>query len=78
MEMVSRRELEGLIELVVGDLRSAERELQQRYGSLSAANGAERRAFLTSLSDLQQRASLAEHLITAMEASSASLEPLAA
>jgi diphthamide synthase subunit DPH2 len=76
--MISRRELEGLIELVVGDLHSAERALQQRYGSLSQANGAERRAFLTSLSHLQQRASLAESLIAAMETSSVSLEPLAA
>ena len=76
--MVSRRELEGLIEMVVGDLRKAERELQQRYGSLSRANAAERRAFLTSLSKLEERASVAENLIATMEAQSVSLAPLAA
>ena len=76
--MVNRRELEGLIELVVGDLHKAERELQQRYGGLAAADGEKRREFLQSLNDLQHRASLAEHLIATMESASASLEPLAA
>ena len=76
--MVSRRELEGLIEMVVRNLHEAQGELQQRYGSLSRANAAEHREFLTSLSSLQEQASIAENLIAAMAAQSASLEPVAA
>ena len=76
-KMVSRRELEGLIEWLVSDLHKAEGDLRQRSRSLSRASVAERHAFVASLSELQEHASLVETLIAAMPQASSS-EPLAA
>jgi hypothetical protein len=75
--MISRRELEGLIEREVVDLRHAESHLVKDYESLPRASAQERQAFVLSLHNLKRRARIVEALIEALGVASTST-PLAA
>jgi hypothetical protein len=75
--MISRKELEGLIEREVVDLCHAESHLAKDYELLSRAGAEERHAFVLSLHNLKRRARIVEALIEALGVASTST-PLAA
>ena len=75
--MISRRELEGLIEREVVDLRNAESHLARDYQSLPRVGALERHVFLASLHNLRRQARIVEALLEALGRASTST-PLAA
>ena len=75
--MISRKELEGLVEREVVVLRNAESHLARDYESLPRAGAQQRREFLLSLLNLKRQARIVEALIEALSPASTST-PLAA
>jgi hypothetical protein len=77
--MISRSELEELIEREVVDLYKAEKKLARDYKSLCHASVQKRRAFLLSMDNLKRRAGIVDVLLNALPpATSSSSEGLAA
>ena len=63
----SRRQLEGLIVLGLRELKGLETGLNRQFAGLRRAPVRDRRAFLGSLVELEQRARRLEQLIDALE-----------
>ena len=76
--MISRRELEGLIEIGIVELHHAEAKLLQHYQSLSDADQGARRAFRSSLVDLKRQARLVDSLLSVLQPATSAFAPLAA
>jgi hypothetical protein len=76
--MINRRELEGLIETGIVELRHAEAKLLQDYQSLSDADEHARRAFRSSFVNFKRQARLVESLLSALQPVTSAFAPLAA
>ncbi|MCU1340177.1 MAG: hypothetical protein JWO19_5758 [Bryobacterales bacterium] len=75
--MVSRRELERLIVLGLGELRQAEVDLENRFRNVPSPRD-EGASFVSSLADLKAQAERLEAMLGALENDSHSATPLAA
>ena len=77
-QMISRSELEELIEREVVDLYNTENQLTRDYKSLPRASVQKRQAFLLSLDNLKRRAGIVDVLLNALRPATSSSKPLAA
>ena len=65
--MVSRREIEQMILVALGQLQTMEENLNRRFRALATARQEERSAFHASVRELQNRAGRLEQLINALD-----------
>ncbi len=65
--MVSRREIEEMILVTLGQIRTMEANLSRRFGSLATARREARSEFHSSLQDLEKRANRLENLLDTLD-----------
>ena len=76
--MVSRREIELMILVALGEIRTIEGNLTRRFSALSKTRKKARLDFIVSLQDLESRAGQLERLMEDLDELQPNMKPLAA